>query len=149
MMKTILEATKQWMGEWNAIPQSLIEKAYPMGEESGLNVLSTRKECTNCGGTEFKKDEDDDLICTSCEEVDSAVNQYGLPMWGTMWTFDTNLDDEWITSNLETVSDLGIWVYESEELGVLIGIDGAGYDFYESHWIPLYKARGLQWHDKE
>ena len=24
-----------------------------------------------------------------------------------------------------------------------------GYDFYENHWIPLYKARGLQWHETE
>lgn len=26
---------------------------------------------------------------------------------------------------------------------------GAGYSFYTEHWIPLYKARGLKWHDKE
>ena len=30
--------------------------------------------------------------------------------------------------------------------GYFFGIDGAGYSFYEEHWIPLYKARGLQWH---
>lgn len=30
-----------------------------------------------------------------------------------------------------------------------IGIDGAGYDFYEAHWIPLYEARGLHWHEGE
>lgn len=29
------------------------------------------------------------------------------------------------------------------------GIDGAGYNFYEAHWLPLYNARGLQWHDTE
>ena len=33
--------------------------------------------------------------------------------------------------------------------GYIFGIDGAGYDFYEDHWIPLYKERGIQWHDKE
>lgn len=39
----------------------------------------------------------------------------------------------------------------SEDYGYLIGIDGAGYDFYKAHWLPLYKARGLHWHkeDKE
>ena len=25
-----------------------------------------------------------------------------------------------------------------------ICIDGAGYDFYEAHWIPLYNKRGLK-----
>ena len=39
-------------------------------------------------------------------------------------------------------------MYESGEFGYFFGIDGAGYDFYECHWIPLYKARGLQWHDE-
>ena len=33
--------------------------------------------------------------------------------------------------------------------GYFFGIDGAGYSFYEEHWIPLYKARGLQWHKTE
>lgn len=27
-----------------------------------------------------------------------------------------------------------------------LGINGAGYDFYESHWIPLYQALGYSWH---
>ena len=74
--------------------------------------------------------------------------KYDLPMWGTMWTV-SNLDGDWIRNNLETVRECCIWVFESDELDVLIGIDGAGYDFYESHWIPFYKARGLQWHTKE
>lgn len=25
----------------------------------------------------------------------------------------------------------------------------ATYDFYEAHWIPLYKVRGLHWHKEE
>ena len=45
------------------------------------------------------------------------------------------------------MSECGFRVYESEDFGFIFGIDGAGYDFYESHWIPLYKARGLRWHD--
>lgn len=35
------------------------------------------------------------------------------------------------------------------KLGIYIGIDGAGYDFYESHWIPLYTVRGLEYHSEE
>ena len=44
------------------------------------------------------------------------------------------------------MADCGFRIYESEEFGYFFGIDGAGYSFYEEHWIPLYKQRGLQWH---
>ena len=43
------------------------------------------------------------------------------------------------------VGDTGIVAqYVDEEL--VLGIDGAGYSFYDSHWFPLYIALGYQWH---
>jgi hypothetical protein len=146
---TIKEAAQEWVRSFNAIPQSLIEKAYPNLFEDGLEILVTEKECSYCGGTDFTENEDGEEICSSCERLseDNTQEQYGLPMWGTMWTFDESLDDDWVRGNLEIMRECGFWVYESDELGILFGINGAGYDFYKSHWIPLYKARGLQWHD--
>ena len=47
------------------------------------------------------------------------------------------------------LSECGFRVYESEEFGLFFGIDAAGFDFYEAYWIPLYRARGLQWHDPD
>lgn len=44
------------------------------------------------------------------------------------------------------MADCGFRVYKQEDYEYIFGIDGAGYDFYESHWCPLYKARGLHWH---
>lgn len=45
------------------------------------------------------------------------------------------------------MADCGFRIYESDDFGgYIFGIDGAGYDFYDAHWIPLYKARGLRWH---
>ena len=72
-----------------------------------------------------------------------------LPMWGTMWQFKDSADDYWLEKmgGVQALTECGFRVYESYEFGYFFGIDGAGYDFYESHWIPLYKARGLQWHD--
>ena len=72
-------------------------------------------------------------------------------MWGTMWSFGDGCDDWWLEekNGIELMSQCGFRIYESEEFGYFFGIDGAGYDFYESHWIPLYKARGLQWHETE
>lgn len=69
-----------------------------------------------------------------------------LPMWGTMWAFEDRCDINWLEDDLQAVADCGFRIYESEDCEYLIGIDGAGYDFYEAHWIPLYKARGLHWH---
>lgn len=73
-----------------------------------------------------------------------------LPMWGTLWTFGCGLDEDWARSNPDLVADCGFRIFEDDETGdVYIGIDGAGYDFYEHHWIPLYTARGLKWHSEE
>lgn len=47
------------------------------------------------------------------------------------------------------MSDCGFRIYKSEDYGYFFGIDGAGYSFYEEHWMPLYKARGLHWHDPQ
>lgn len=71
-----------------------------------------------------------------------------LPMWGTMWSFKDICDIDWLRSDegLQAMSECGFRIYETDN-DYCFGIDGCGYDFYESHWIPLYKARGLQWHD--
>ena len=76
-----------------------------------------------------------------------------LPMWSTLWS-PPSIDQDWILgtycdNHLQEVADCGFRIYEQEDYGLLLGIDGAGYDFYESHWIPLYNARGLQWHKTE
>jgi hypothetical protein len=144
----IKEAARYWVRGFNAIPQNLITKAYPYLNEDGLEVLVTDKECTYCGNTDFEKNEEDELVCSSCghSAEEYASEKYDLPMWGTMWTFEEGLDEDWARENLEIMHECGFWVYDSDELGLVFGIDGAGYDFYESHWIPLYKARGLQWH---
>lgn len=73
-----------------------------------------------------------------------------LPMWSTLWTFNEGLDEYWAKENPELVAECGFRIFEDDETGdIYLGIDGAGYDFYEAHWIPLYEARGLQWHNAE
>jgi hypothetical protein len=71
-------------------------------------------------------------------------------MWGWMWMFEERLDEDWARDNLDKMAECGFRVFDDEETGdIYIGIDGAGYDFYSQHWIPLYEARGLQWHNAE
>lgn len=66
-----------------------------------------------------------------------------------MWAFDNSCDIDWLENNMQVMANCGFRIYESKDYGYVFGIDGAGYDFYESHWIPLYKARGFKWHDNE
>lgn len=86
----------------------------------------------------------------SCSKNDFEIEyDNALPIWGAMWSFGDGIDDWWLEEKdgIEIMSECGFRIYESDEFGYFFGIDGAGYDFYEAHWIPLYKARGLQWHD--
>ena len=96
-----------------------------------------------------------DDVCSWSETYTVDLNDISLdhvswlPMWGWMWTFDCRLDEGWARDNADILADCGFRTYEDQETGdIYIGIDGAGYDFYAEHWIPLYKARGLRWHDE-
>lgn len=83
------------------------------------------------------------------DDIEVIEQEGRLPIWGYLWTMGDKIDEEWIEKNLQTVADLGFRIYESEDFGILIGIDGAGFDFYEAFWQPLYKARGLRWHKED
>jgi len=63
-----------------------------------------------------------------------------LPMWGWMWSFDNEYTNEWLEKNLDKVSECGFRIYKSVKHGYFIGLDRAGYDFYDSHWARLREA---------
>jgi hypothetical protein len=117
---TLEEAVKLWVRrDFSNIPTELIKRAFKDNYEE-LELLSS----------EFPT-------------LDFPAG------WGWMFHPECSLDEEWIKENIRKVQRCGFLVYDSEETGILLGVDGCGYDFYSSHWIPLYKARGLRWHDKE
>lgn len=105
------ETVENWVNSFNSIPLSLIIKAYS-DLEGIYEITPCQEECYDF-----------------------------FPMWGTMWTFGDKFDEEWAYSHLEEMAECGFRIYECDELGLVFGIDGAGYDFYEKHWIPLYLAR--------
>lgn len=82
------------------------------------------------------------LDIESIREITETDDEYAefLPMWNTMWTVRDLALQEWIKNNPEIMQECGFRVYESDAFEVIFGIDGAGYDFYSAHWIPLYKA---------
>ena len=83
---------------------------------------------------------------------------YGI-MWGTMFVVNDPVDKRAIQALLQPVEDEEDELYGTQEVGatgisafdideeIVLGIHGAGYDFYQHHWIPLYEALGYAWHE--
>lgn len=105
-----------WVNSFNRIPTSIIDKLWMANEEDVMEVTPMSDE--------------------EYEHLDSL-----LPMWGWMWYFDDSLDEDWLVENMGAVKECGFRIYYVEDIGYVFGIDGAGYDFYESHWQPLYELR--------
>ena len=165
---TIKEACQLWVErDMNQVPRSVVEKLQVQSNYNDITEITPPGKCDsisifsgdyagedgeivrNVGDDEYivqlDSDEYPDPVTVFSDEFD-VVRDDGLPMWGTMWALNDRCDIEWLEGNLHAVADCGFRIYESEDYEYLIGIDGAGYDFYESHWLPLYKARGLHWH---
>ncbi|MCL2447245.1 MAG: hypothetical protein FWD06_10815 [Oscillospiraceae bacterium] len=164
------QACEKWVGEFNAIPQSMIQALhnadidgwqeltqprvgdevyhYPSNEIG--EIVEVFQDHAQSKYNEFAVRIGDEIM--ECGVDDIAVERYSsLPAWGTMWSFGDGCDDHWLTSEegVQIMSDHDFRIYEHDDFGYFFGIDGAGYNFYEQHWLPLYEARGLQWHDKE
>lgn len=170
---TLREATEKWVSEMNAIPEAMIGRLMTVcpdeweevttpaeydrvcvwdGEhngEMGMIVEDNIDGEPDLHRIRFDKGSLSDAILP---EDEFEVMQDGkLPLWGTMWSF-SGIDEFWLEENEENgsirkMSECGFRIYLHREYGYFFGIDGARYDFYEAHWCPLYKARGLQWHD--
>lgn len=175
---TISDATRRWVSEMNAFPQDMIQVlmdakpgdwhevtapcagrrvyVYNLPEETpdGKPYESTEPygEIAECyDQNTYRIDMDDgESILVKLEDFE-LDDGYGLPMWGWLWSFGDSADDYWLEEldGIKIMSECGFRVYENAEWGYFFGIDGAGYDFYSAHWIPLYKKRGLQWHDTD
>ena len=162
---TINEATHEWVREFNAISQGMIAELMKHDIDSWHEVttraVDDRVYCYESGdyGQIIDYNDETEMFTVELDNGEEIqVDESGmeleyddrLPMWGTMWSFGDSCDDWWLEEGdgIKIMSQCGFRIYEHEEFGYFFGIDGAGYDFYEAHWIPLYKARGLRWHDE-
>jgi hypothetical protein len=116
---TIKEAVQRWLNEFSLIPTELVKRAY--------------------------KDNPEDLELLSSE----YPVHYFPCAHGWMYHPDFSLDEEWIRENIEKVETCGFLVFETDETGILLGVDGGGYSFVDEHWHPLYLVRELKWHDEK
>lgn len=168
---TVLDATREWVGEMNAIQQGMIQKLMNIDPEDWCEVtkpadgdtvyiynIPDELDTLEHSGEIKSYNEEDNLYCIElCDGnlVYTSENNFNverddsLPMLGTMWSFGDSADDWWLEEGdgIAIMSRCGFRIYVSEEFGYFFGIDGAGYNFYEAHWCPLYLARGLQWHN--
>ena len=159
------DAAEKWLSQFNAISTNMIEALHKADFDSWHEVTKPRaghyvfhypsqENGEIVKVYDFNEEVDVDFNGTvetvSLDDI-TVEHDSVLPMWGTMWSFGSRLDDYWLVDNdgLQAMSDCGFRIYEHDDFGYFFGIDGAGYSFYEEHWIPLYEARGLQWHDKE
>lgn len=121
---TVKQAAERWVSEMNVFPSDMIETLM------------------NADPTSWDE-------MTETDENAPYSYEGDLPIWGWLWQFNDGFDSEWAKEHIHEISNCGFRIYKHENWGLFLGIDGAGYDFYEAHWIPLYKARGLKWHDPE
>lgn len=82
---------------------------------------------------EAAEDDDDDLQ----DHIDRVEDQWR-----------DSLDDDAILAcyGWQEVGDTGILARELDG-ELLLGINGAGYSFFDSHWLRLYQALGYSWHE--
>lgn len=161
---TIKAATELWVSQFNAINQDIIARLMKYEPNTWREVTipvvgdAVYHRTAKATGEIIEYDElsgdylirlvySEKKIYARAEELESIYTD-SLPMWSTMWSFGESIDDYWLDEcgGVEAMSKCGFRVYKHDEFGYYFGINGAGYDFYEAHWIPLYRARGLEWH---
>ena len=162
---TIREAANDWVTRcMDAIDTCILRKLYNFDPDDWHEVtvpsvgdrVYVFNECAYGAITDFDEEsgfeielDDGNMIHADADDFEPESDSV-WPMWNTMWSFSDSADLYWLEhGGIKALSDCGFRVYESEEFGFYFGIDGAGYDFYEAHWLPLYKARGLCWHDTD
>ena len=159
--KEIMDRVYKWVStDFIPVPQSVVEKllGLDLGDITDITPPAIGDRVYVFGS---KNDEDGEIVEISKDRETYKVKLYRvgevieledgdftvvrdsyLPMWGTMWAFRYGSDNDIFkdSEGLEKFSDCGFRIYTSEDYEFIIGIDGAGYDFYEQHWYPLYMA---------
>lgn len=61
------------------------------------------------------------------------------PMWSTIFEARDSFLSEWIVDHVDELYQIGIGVILPTDCwSACLFIAGAGYSFYDSHWIPMY-----------
>lgn len=168
------EAAEAWVNGFTAIPTRLLERIMIYNPDEVCEItppcIDDRVYVTGgpheghygevmsrdpCAKDEYIVHIDDMLGTVIINESDLSVqHDNDLPIWGKMWAFGNQIDNDWLSGvfdpdALRKTASCGFRIFEQDDFGYLLGIDGAGYDFYEAHWNTSYDARGLHRHDDD
>jgi len=97
---------------------------------------------------EFEKAHDEDEIDEAKNEL---LDQQREIMWGTVFEAKSqHVADKILEKSDAIINDAGLTIVDVSRsddegayvTGVFLGVNGAGYDFFDSHWIPLYRIFG-------
>jgi len=163
MKEALRTATEAWVAQFNEVPGSVIEKMAKADEDMRKYAGPRGVRCDRCRA-EFDGDlaGNCSLLCEKCGhenrwmQCDSCgysllfiyVEPSVFPCGPGPLFAPPSADRQWFLRNAKAVAGLGFFVFESEDYGVLLGLDAGGFDFYEAYWMPLYQLRGLRWHEQ-
>ena len=97
---------------------------------------------------EFEKKHDENEIDDAKHELMDGQREI---MWSTMFEAkDEFLAKKILENSDEIINGAGFSIVDMRhsdkegayQTGVFLGVNGAGYDFYEAHWVPLYRLFG-------
>lgn len=118
-----------------------------VGENGVYSILSGMTESQEEQLMEIMKNEDLDSMFETDRIHDMIYEMDHVEiMWNTIFEAVDRYDASWLTENAkEVLEKTGIYVVDISntnipysDTGVYLAIAGAGYSFYDSHWIPLY-----------
>ncbi len=110
---------------FDLIPTSLIIKAYS-DDLDAIEILAVP----------YKADETNLDEIVDEEEVEEPI----IPIWGYVFVPRGWDLQQLIKLHAKRIArETGFIVYYAPEIGVYLGINGAGYDFIEAHWSKLKK----------
>ena len=143
---TNLDIVKMRVNEdFNDIRLENLQRIFPNWYEETLTVEPTDKEVLY--NYNKKSMTEDELEDAKMEMMDTQREV----MWGTLFEAKNKFVAEDIIDNADAIiSDAGFTIIdlsrENEgefQTGVFLGVNGMGYDFFDAHWIPLYKILGV------
>ena len=108
------EVSERFNRDFNSISLPLLEKAYPDGQLLEQIIYPD--------GYDFETEDEPPY-----------------PMWSTLFESRDRFLSEKLTENVKELAEIGIHLMQVDETNVMMFICGAGYDFYDAHWIPLYR----------
>ncbi len=148
------EVTKRMDQDFNEVQLENLNKVTPNWFEDVVSTDPTIIDLKDYFGELDKTDEQFEKAHKE-DEIDDAKNelldQQREIMWGTVFEAKSqHVADKILENSDAIINDAGLTIVDvsrSDEdgafvTGVFLGVNGAGYDFFDSHWIPLYRLFG-------